>query len=81
MLYQHTPKASKNNAFNWLTWEPQIVWVSAQQAAQQAKVRDELQSGGLHSASNLYLRRTGVSIDPRPQASADKTQIIRRGGL
>jgi len=81
MLYQNTPRASKNNAFCWLTWEAQIQWVSKQQAAQQAKVRDELQTGGLHSASNLYRRRTGVSIDPRPQASADKTQIIRRGGL
>lgn len=81
MLYQNTPKASKANAFNWLTWEPQIQWVSAQQAAQQAKVRNELQTGGLHAASNLYRKRTGVSIDPRPQESADKTQIIRRGGL
>jgi len=25
-LYQLTPQASKNNAFCWLSWEPQVHW-------------------------------------------------------
>lgn len=77
MLYQNTPRASKNNAFCWETWQGQIKWSSAAQAAQSLRVREGL-SDGLTTPVNL---RGAVAIDPTPQASADRRAKLQRGGL
>lgn len=65
--YQLTPAASKNNAFCWLTWEPQIRWRGTKDEAEaQAKRSDAMEhkrAAGVDPLHIAGLRRKTV-LDP-----------------
>lgn len=52
MAYQHTPTASKRNAFCWLSWEPQIDWKATSNAtsARQTQVVEAKRAEGVDLA-------------------------------
>lgn len=54
MSYQHTPRASKGNAFNWHSWEPQIDWSRGEAQAR----------GGRNRAAQIDERRAAGKPDP-----------------
>jgi hypothetical protein len=55
MSYQHTPRASKGNAFCWTTWQPCIDWKPRPQNLHQTSPRaavEPLPATGLSTSRN-----------------------------
>jgi hypothetical protein len=77
MPYQLTPQASKNNAFCWMSWEPQIRWRGTQDEVQAQNKRargieeqraagiDPLHMPGLKSKNALDPARFAISRKER----------------
>ncbi len=65
--YQLTPQASKNNAFCWLTWEPQILWRGTKDEAEaQAKRSEAMEQKRAAGVDPLHMRGMGSKnpLDP-----------------
>jgi hypothetical protein len=65
--YQLTPEASKNNAFCWMSWEPQIHWRGtkdeADAQAKRNKIMDEKRASGIDP---LYMSGLGENTRRDP---------------
>lgn len=62
-LYQHTPRASKGNAFCWLSWEPQIQW-RGHQENRGAKVTETIE------------RKRATGVDPLHIPSLSSRNVL-----
>lgn len=82
--YQLTPEASKGNAFCWMAWKSQIDQDEPRVAAQD-RIKQQRRAGlraNKHGpALTIMPRKSGISIDPAPQATADKINRTKRGGI
>jgi hypothetical protein len=66
-LYQHTPGASKCNAFCWLSWEQQCAWTTKEQNAAQIKRSEIIERKRAEGTDPLYIGGMGskdVQYDP-----------------
>lgn len=83
MRYQHTPTASKGNAFCWESWTPQIAWSTPAQEAGHAKRADNVDAKRSTGIDPLFI--AGLSSAARqnpltPARMAMRSWSRRRGG-
>jgi hypothetical protein len=65
--YQLTPAASKNNAFCWMSWTPQIQWRGTKDEADaQAKRNNIMEHKRAAGVDPLYMGGFGANTDRDP---------------
>lgn len=72
--YQLTPRASKGNAFCWMSWEPQINWRSSGANSgsfgAQAKRSQAIEEKRAAGIDPLHMRGLGRKVDSDPMRFA-----------
>lgn len=78
MLYQHTPQASKSNAFCWLSWPSHINWRASNHVVQaQAKRSQDLEAKRAAGVDPLHVPRLGNSTVDRDPARFSLPEVTR----
>jgi hypothetical protein len=67
MAYQHTPRASKNNAFCWESYEPRIDWRAGEAQARGGATRSrQIEAQRAAGIDTLFIPGMGSSARQDP---------------
>jgi hypothetical protein len=64
MRYQHTPEASKGNAFCWESWTPRIVWRTAAQEDAGAKHSQAIEDQRARGIEPAFVPHVAARTNP-----------------